>query len=58
MGEPVVPFLLSDLESQPSLCVWALLEITGEEPVSASDGGNIRMMTDAWLQWGREKGLR
>jgi hypothetical protein len=58
MGEPVVPLLLSDLESQPSLWVWALSEIMGENPVSISDGGNIRKMTDAWLTWGREKGLR
>jgi len=58
LGEPVVPFLLTDLESGPSLWVWALPEITGENPVPEADGGNIRKMTDAWLKWGLEKGLR
>jgi hypothetical protein len=58
LGEPVVPLLLSDLEVRPSLWVWALPEIMGESPVPVADGGNIRKMTDAWLKWGREKGLR
>ena len=58
LGEEVVPFMLRDLERQPSLWVWALPEITGESPVPASDGGNIRKMSDAWLKWGRAKGLR
>jgi hypothetical protein len=58
LGEPVVPLLLSDLEGRPSLWVWALPEIMGETPVAEADGGNIRKMTDAWLKWGREKGLR
>ena len=58
MGAPVVPLLLKDLESKPSLWVWALPDITGENPVPDSDGGNIGKMTDAWLKWGREKGLR
>ena len=58
LGPEVVPFMLRDLEVQPSLWVWALPELTGENPVPASDGGNIRKMSDAWLQWGRAKGLR
>ncbi len=58
LGTPVVPLLLKDLESKPSLWVWALPDITGENPVPECDAGNIRKMTDAWLNWGREKGLR
>ena len=58
MGKEVVPILLHDLESQPSLWVWALPLITGEDPVPASDAGNIRKMTDAWVKWGRMKGIR
>jgi hypothetical protein len=50
--------MLRELEVQPSLWVWALPEITGETPVLATEGGNIRKMSDAWLKWGREKGLR
>jgi|SRR6516165_5924218 hypothetical protein len=58
LGPEVVPLMLGDLEARPSLWVWALPAITGENPVPASDGGNIRKMTEAWLKWGREKGLR
>jgi hypothetical protein len=58
MGQEVVGVLLRDLEAQPSLWVWALPEITGENPVPASDAGNIRKMSDAWLAWGRRKGIR
>src|SRR5437660_1469861 len=58
LGPPVVPLLLKDLETKPSLWVWALPDITGENPVPENDGGNIRKMADAWLWWGREKGLR
>jgi hypothetical protein len=58
LGQEILPILLRDLETKPSLWVWALPEITGENPVLPADGGNIRKMADAWLLWGREKGLR
>jgi hypothetical protein len=58
LGEDVVPVLLRDLEATPSLWVWALPDITGEDPVPPDDRGNIRKMTAAWLEWGRAKGLR
>lgn len=58
LGKEVVPFLLRDLAAQPSLWVWALPEITAEDPVPASDAGNIRKMSDAWLKWGRAQGIR
>lgn len=58
LGKDVVPLLLRDLEAQPSLWVWALPQITGENPVPPSDAGNIRKMTEIWLNWGRAKGLR
>jgi len=57
LGKDVVPILLRDLETK-SLWVWALPEITDEDPVPAIDGGNIRKMAEAWIKWGREKGLR
>jgi len=58
LGDVVVPLMLRDLESGPSLWVWALLEITGEDPVPASDRGSIRKMSDAWLKSRLEKGMR
>jgi hypothetical protein len=53
LGEAVVPLMLRDLQERPRLWVWALPEITGADPVPASDGGNIAKMAEAWLRWGR-----
>ena len=58
MGTAVVPFMLRDLEQQPRLWVWALSEITGEDPVPSADRGNIVKMTDAWLHWAKAHGYR
>lgn len=57
LGTAVVPLMLQDLEQGPSLWVWALPTITGADPVPESDRGDIAKMTEAWLQWAREKGM-
>jgi hypothetical protein len=54
LGDDVVPLMLRDLEERPRLWVWALPEITGENPVAEEDAGNIARMSEAWLKWGRE----
>ncbi len=58
MGTAVVPFMVRDLEQQPRLWVWALPEITGEDPVPVADRGDIAKMTAAWLGWAKEHGYR
>jgi hypothetical protein len=58
LGDAVVPSMLRDLEERPRLWVWALPEITGTNPVPASDRGKIRKMSEAWLRWGKENGYR
>ncbi|MHB1426827.1 MAG: hypothetical protein ACYC3I_27025 [Gemmataceae bacterium] len=58
MGRAVVPFMLRDLEQQPRLWVWALPDITGDDPVPAADRGDIVKMTSAWLGWAKEHGYR
>jgi hypothetical protein len=58
MGEAAVPLMMKDLAERASLWVWALPEITGADPVPPSDRGNIRKMSQAWLQWGREHGFQ
>lgn len=58
MGAAVVPFMLRDLEQQPRLWVWALPEITGDDPVPIADRGDIAKMTAAWLCWAKEHGYR
>src|SRR5438128_2001314 len=56
MGMAVVPIMLRDLNARPSLWVWALPDITGDNPVPETEGGNIAKMTQAWLRWGQEHG--
>lgn len=58
MGPAVVPLMLRDLEERPRLWVWALPEITGADPVPASDRGDIAKMSEAWLRWAKHNGYR
>jgi hypothetical protein len=57
LGQPVVPFLLRDLEQEPVHWFEALKAITGEDPVAPQDWGNISAMASAWLGWGRSRNL-
>jgi hypothetical protein len=57
MGKPVLPLLLRDLKQDPKYWFWALTAITGEQPVRTEDAGNIRKMTQAWLEWGKRRNL-
>ena len=58
MGPTVVPLLLRDLDVNRRHWFAALASITGADPVSEEDAGDISKMTEAWLQWGRENGYR
>lgn len=54
---PVVPYLLNDLERNKRFWFPALTAITGLRPFDRHDASNYRRMTDAWLRWGKRKGL-
>jgi len=56
MGMGVVPFILRELEQSPNHWFWALSSITGEDPISAEEKGELPSMTLAWLRWGRDRG--
>jgi hypothetical protein len=57
LGWEVVPNLLADLERTHRFWFPALTEITGLRPFDQSDAGNLRRMTEAWIRWGKKKGL-
>jgi hypothetical protein len=57
MGGPVIPLILSDLEKGPAHWYWALAAITGENPAKDSPKGDIQAICDAWVGWGRRRGL-
>jgi len=57
MGMDVVPLILKELQENPDYWFLALQEITKENPVLSEQDGNLDKMTDAWLAWGKQKGL-
>lgn len=56
MGPRVVPLILRELERKPDHWFWALTAITGENPVSPEDAGDVDKMREAWLDFGERRG--
>ena len=56
LGPTAVPLILQELEKEPDHWFWALEAITGKNPVSKDDVGDMKASADAWIQWGRENG--
>lgn len=57
LGWAAVPYLLDDLERNKRFWFPALAAITGLRPFDPADASNYQRMTEAWLRWGRRKGL-
>ena len=58
LGPAVVPLLLQELEQRPNHWFAALRSLTGEDPVPPSERGRIGPMTEAWIKWGKDRGLK
>jgi hypothetical protein len=56
LGPAAIPSILHELRREPNHWFWALAALSGENPVSARDVGNVAAMADSWLRWGRERG--
>jgi hypothetical protein len=56
MGLPVVPLILEELQREPDQWFWALEAITEENPVPAEAAGVVKLMAEAWVNWGRDRG--
>ena len=56
MGQPAVPLILERMRSEGGHWFEALQQITGADPVSPADYGNIAAMQNSWLQWGEDHG--
>jgi hypothetical protein len=57
MGEGAVSLILGELRDRgPDDWFWALNAITGENPITPEIAGDMRKMTEAWLQWGKTAG--
>jgi hypothetical protein len=57
LGWNVVPFLLKDLQENKRFWFPALYAITKVRPFDSGDAGNGKRMTEAWVKWGKRKGL-
>ncbi|NTV29686.1 MAG: hypothetical protein HGA80_06370 [Candidatus Omnitrophica bacterium] len=57
MGKEALPFIFSELKSDPHHWFWALKAITGIDAVAVKDRGNVPRMIDSWLDWGRVHGF-
>ena len=58
LGAEVVPFLLRDLAENHTHWFTALETITGAQPISVADAGNVPRMAEAWLRWAKDNGYR
>lgn len=57
LGPAALPLIFRELRRNPDHWFWALKAITGEDPVPPATRGNLGGMTEAWLQWGTERGF-
>ncbi len=57
LGPRAVPLILARLARTPDHWSWALRAITGENPVPPAAAGDMNAIAQAWLGWGRGRGL-
>jgi len=56
MGKAVLPFIFRAMQKRPDHWFWALSSITEENPTKPEDAGNMRKLTESWLNWAKSKG--
>ncbi len=56
MGKRALPLILRDLERRLDHWFWALTVIARESPVAPSEAGQMQLMRQRWLDWGRKQG--
>ena len=54
MGPTAIPLIFLSMRRELGHWFWALVAITGENPVSIEHRGKIKEMTNAWLDWGHK----
>ena len=57
MGPAAIPSLLKELRDRPSYWFTALRELAAQDANKPSSKGNFGEVRDAWLAWGKERGL-
>jgi hypothetical protein len=57
MGSKAVPLILRQVQQGEGHWFLALRALTGENPVTAEEAGNLTKMARAWVEWGKQRGL-
>jgi len=57
LGQKVVPLILRRLQIAPEPWFVALMALTGERSIGLQYSGNFNKIANAWLEWGRSRGL-
>jgi hypothetical protein len=59
MGDGAVPMILRRMADRPWFWFGVLMQITKEptDPIDPSMRGDMQKMTEAWLKWGRDRGV-
>ena len=57
MGSEALPLILEALQEKADQWFWALKAISQHDPVLPEHRGDVTRMREAWLQWGRQRGL-
>lgn len=58
MGTDAIPLILRELANGSGYWYPALKTITSHDPVASKDRGRVKIMTQSWLQWGKEQGYK
>ena len=55
MVREALPYIFEELRREPDQWFWALEAITEENPVPAEAAGKVRLMAQAWIEWGKQQ---
>ena len=56
LGGPVISLVLNELVENPSWLLLALDALVDNPPISENSTGGLLDSTNAWIEWGKEKG--
>ncbi|WP_324752101.1 hypothetical protein [Roseovarius sp. Pro17] len=51
MGDVILPLIISELRKRPDFLIVAMALITGQNPAKPSQLGDIKAMSQAWIDW-------
>ena len=58
LGKKVIPYLIEDLETANTDWLFALHQITGDDPIAPNHVGKFGLMKSDWLNWADKTGWR